>query len=328
MPSTTAPSMNAIIAVRTTSSVSMPASCMPIDVVEVEAVYPLHHEHPSGDEGRMRARGDVAVLLEVVEHAGDVEHVGGLHAEVEFLDDRLGEQLDERRRVGERSHRDPPDQVRSEPRHHLEVLADQCRHLRSLHLDDDVLAGAQPRDVHLRDRRRGECGLVEELEHVVEARAEVLLDGAPNHVEGLGGNLVPALLELLDELGREQALARGDDLTQLDVRRAERLGGATQPERDVGAARLGAGVALQLLAHDPGHDGYSEMPDHGQHPQTRREPAWCGERRDLLLCADAQRAGQVEPARLVPLDGPRTRFGEGGPTAVRGEIGRVGHGSP
>ena len=87
------------------------------DVVELEPVEALHHEHPPRDERGMRAGHDVAGLPEVVQHRRDVEHVGGLDPEVELLDDRVGEQLDERRWVRQRGHRDAPDRgaARSRP---------------------------------------------------------------------------------------------------------------------------------------------------------------------------------------------------------------------
>ena len=56
-------------------------------------------------------------------------------------------------------------------------------------------------------------------------------------VEGLGRHLVAALLELVDQLLGEEALARGDDLAELDVGRAEALGGDAQPPRQVGLRR-------------------------------------------------------------------------------------------
>ena len=62
---------------------------------------------------------------------GDVEHVLGLEAEVELLDDRLGEQLDERRRVGEHGDRDPADEERGEEAHHREVVAHERRRRRA-----------------------------------------------------------------------------------------------------------------------------------------------------------------------------------------------------
>ena len=75
---------------------------------------------------------------------------------------------------------------------------------------------------------------VERLEDVLERPSEVGLDGAAHVVERLGRHLVAAALELLDQLGREEALAGGDDLAELDERRPERLGGQAQPSRQLG----------------------------------------------------------------------------------------------
>ncbi len=66
----------------------------PLDVVPCEAVEPLHHEHPPRHEPWMGAGDDDGALVGFCEDAADVEHVRGLEAEVELLDDRLGEQLD------------------------------------------------------------------------------------------------------------------------------------------------------------------------------------------------------------------------------------------
>ena len=62
-----------------------------------------------------------------------------------------------------------------------DVLAHEARDLRALHLDDDLFAGAQPRRVHLRDRRRRDRRRGRTLEHVVERAPEVELDD-PAHV--------------------------------------------------------------------------------------------------------------------------------------------------
>ena len=128
----------------------------PGHVVELEAVEALHHEHAAGDQRRMRAGHDVAGLVEVAQHRGDVEHVGRLDAEVELLDDRVGEQLDERRRVGQRGDGDAPDEVRRQPGHRPQVVVHEAGDVGALHLDDDVLAGAQAGGVDLGDRGGGE----------------------------------------------------------------------------------------------------------------------------------------------------------------------------
>ena len=107
----------------------------------------------------------------------------------------------------------------------------------------------------LGDRCRGQGGLVDPLEHVGERTAEVLLDRAAHGVERLGLHLVAALLELADELGREQPLAGGDDLAELDVARPEHFRRLTQALRDVGSCDLRARVLVAPATPPPGADG-------------------------------------------------------------------------
>ena len=144
----------------------------------------------------MRAGHDRGALVRLREHVRDVEHVLRFEAEVELLHDRLREQLHERGRVGERGDRDPADEAGREPRHRTDVFAHEARDLRPLHLHDHFFAGAQPRRVHLRDRRRRDRHAVEALEHVVEGTAEIELHDAAHDVERFGGHAVAELLEL------------------------------------------------------------------------------------------------------------------------------------
>ncbi len=62
---------------------------------------------------------------------GDVQHVLGLEAEVELLDDGLGEQLDQGRGIGQRGDRDAADQHGGDPGHGGDVQADQRGHVRA-----------------------------------------------------------------------------------------------------------------------------------------------------------------------------------------------------
>jgi hypothetical protein len=80
-------------------------------VVEAEAVEPLHDQHPRRDQRGMGPGHDVAPLAQLHEGAGDVEHVLGFQPEVELLGDGLGEQLDQRRRVGQRRDGDAAHQL-------------------------------------------------------------------------------------------------------------------------------------------------------------------------------------------------------------------------
>ena len=126
--------------------------------------------------------------------------------------------------------RDAPDEPGRQPRQGGDVVAEQLGHPGPLHLDHDLLAGAQAGGVHLGDRRRRDRGLVEPLEQLLERTAEVDLDHRAHVGEGLGRHLVAQELELGDQLVGEQALATGDDLAELHVARAQPL------ERACGAA--------------------------------------------------------------------------------------------
>ena len=208
-----------------------------LDVVEREAAQPLHHQHAPGDQRRVRAGHDDPALVGPGEHVRDVEHVLGLEPEVELLDDRLREQLDQRRRVGERGDGDAADRRGASHDERGDVVAEELRDLRALHLDDDLFAGDEAGRVHLRDRGRRDRHLVERREELLERAAEVDLDDGAHVGERLGRHLVAEQLELGDQLVGEQALAAGDDLAELHVARAEAL------ERPAGAGRSRRGTA-------------------------------------------------------------------------------------
>ena len=93
--------------------------------------------------------------------------------------------------------------------------------LRALHLDDHGLAGVQRarRGPGRWTPRPAACGRTRRRWPRAWCR------GRPRRprrttAKVSGVDLVPAELELLDQLGREQPLAGGDDLAELDVRRA------------------------------------------------------------------------------------------------------------
>ncbi len=130
-----------------------------------------------------------------------------------------------------------------DPRHRRDVAPHQLRDARPLHLDDHLLAGAQARRVHLRDRRGGEALARRSARtRSSSGRAEVLLDDLLDDGERLRRHLIAAALELLDQLVGKDALARRDDLPELDVRRAEPLEGETQPARQIRARDAGPPV--------------------------------------------------------------------------------------
>ena len=94
-----------------------------LHVAEVEAVEALHDEHAPRHQRRVGPGHDEVALVERGEGRRDIEHVLGLEPEVELLDDRLGEELHQRGRVGQRGDGDPAHQVRRQPGHDGEVLA-------------------------------------------------------------------------------------------------------------------------------------------------------------------------------------------------------------
>ena len=97
----------------------------PDGVAPGEPVQVLHDQHPPGHQLRMGPGHDHGPLAGTGEHLGDVEHVLGLEPEVELLDDGLGEQLDQGRRIGQGGDRDATHQKGGDPRHGGDVEPDQ-----------------------------------------------------------------------------------------------------------------------------------------------------------------------------------------------------------
>ena len=121
-------------------------------------------------------------------------------------------------------------------------LRTRTRHRGPLDLDHDRGAVEQGGRVHLGDGGGGQAPVVDAGEDVVEGPTQVLLDHPADLVPGLGRHLVPQLAELGHQLGGEDALARGDDLAQLDVGGAQPLGRPAQPGREDRRGRAGGPV--------------------------------------------------------------------------------------
>ena len=294
-----------------------PAGVHRLDIVEVVAVETFHDEHASGHERGMRTGDHVAALTEVHEAAGHVEHVLRLEAEVELLGDGLGEQLDQRRRIGECGERQSTHEERGQPRHDLQVLRDHLGHGGALHLHHHPLAGVQRRGVHLGDRSRRQRGALELGEEILERAPQLALDGGAHGVERFGGHLVATLLELVDEFLGEEALTRGDDLGQLDVGRAEMLDGDAQTARQIGAAlRLAPGLQV------PEPDRGAEMTHDGEGSRTARQPTRGDERGQIVGGEPPDVSDMGPPWHLLGHHDPLRRVGE----RTDGEVGdgRIG----
>ena len=103
---------------------------------------------------------------------------------------------------------------------------------RPLHFDDDRLAGHQRGRVNLRDRRGRERHRREGREHFVERTTQLGFHDRAHIGKRLRGDLIAELLELADELLREQAVATRNDLAQLDVGGSETFEAPAQPGGD------------------------------------------------------------------------------------------------
>ena len=177
--------------------------CMPATSSKLKPVEPLHHQHPAGHQRRVRAGHDVARAGRARRSTAATSSMfGRLEAEVELLDDRLGEQLDQRRRVGQRGDRDASDEVRREPRHHPQVLAHERRR--------PAAAAPSPRPARRcaawrrgpgRSTPRRAASRSNQAKMASSVAPRSASTTAPHRRERLGRHLVAALLELLDQLG-------------------------------------------------------------------------------------------------------------------------------
>ena len=163
----------------------MPAARMPARRPR-KAVQALHDEHPAGDQRGVGSGHDDGALVGVGQDVGDVEHVLGFEPEVELLDDGLGEQVDQGRRVGQRGDGNAADEHGRDQRHGGDVgrTSDATRRRWTLTTTrSPVLSVA-------------ECTWAMEAEAIgvrsketntsAQRPSQVLLDRAPDHRERLG----------------------------------------------------------------------------------------------------------------------------------------------
>ena len=102
---------------------------------------------------------------------------------------------------------------------------------------------AQRRRVHLRNRGGRKRRDVEGGEDLLERPTEVVFDDGAHGGEGLRRDAVAQLAELGNELLGEDALARAEDLAELDVGRTQRAERLLQPSRQPGARVAGVARA-------------------------------------------------------------------------------------
>ena len=134
-------------------------------------------------------------------------------------------------------------------------------------------------------------------------------------VEGLGGDPVAQQLELGDELGREDPLARGEDLAELDVGGTEPLEGEAEPVRE---PRPGPALALAPVDEEPAGDRPAEDRRDPHDPPPRWEPPAPDELGDRRPGGLAHEVEANPPGQVGGLDEPRRMVREGPDRKVGG----------
>ena len=241
-------------------------------------------------------RDDKVTLAQLGEGRRDVEHVFGLEPKVELLDDGLGEELDQRRWVGQRGDRNAADQVGGQPRHDGEVLMDPAGHRGPLDLYHHFGSVEQLCPVDLGDRRRRQGVMVDGGEHLTGGAAELLGDHLFNDGPGFGRHLIAAPFEFRHELGREDPIARRHNLSELDVGRPQALCRDPEAPGDPGGLLR---TASPPFGEVPKPQGTTEVAHGGPHSGPRGQSPATDEigERGPQLGADAVQAGF--PSHLV-----------------------------
>ena len=148
--------------------------------------------------------------------------------------------LDDRGNVDEPAERRPVGGLLCEQLQEPEVSVDVRRGVGALHLHDHTVAALERRPVNLADRAGRERGRVDLLEDVLPGDAELVLHHGHDLCLRQRSDLLLERRELLDDLGREEVGAGGEDLAELGEGRPELF------ERVPQAAR--AGEIGQLVA--------------------------------------------------------------------------------
>ena len=112
-------------------------------IIKLETFKALHHEHTPSNEARMWTRHDVSVLMQLVQHLGNIKHVVGFDAKVEFFDNRLGKKFNQCGWVGKCTDLDATNHVGGKPRHDSQIFTYEIRNRWSLYFDNYFLAGDQ-----------------------------------------------------------------------------------------------------------------------------------------------------------------------------------------
>ena len=196
--------------------------------------------------------------------------VGGVHrlaAEVELVDDRAGEVVDQAAHIEAPQHREEVQHPGAQAQE-AQVDADAVADPRLQHLDDHLVAVGKHRAVHLRQRGRGQRFGPERRERLGNRPAQAALDLLHDLRGGHGTQGVEELAELLGVLERQQVVAGCEQLPDLHVAAAAGL--------EVPAQQPRTGSGTEEIADEQqgcDDDGDGEQPhDAGDRENPAREP--------------------------------------------------------
>src|SRR5215210_2355983 len=227
----------------------------PVTGLDLPAVDALQDQHALGDPRAHHLRYDELRLLS--HDPPDQLGVGSLLDEIELRAQVRRELVDERVELQQAGSLGASLGHLRRRTEHAQVQLDLLEHPWTAHLDDDLATVREQRRMDLRDGRGRQRLLVDVREH---AGADVALDDRAKLRERHGSDVVDEPAELLEVDVGKQVGAGGEDLAELDERRAELLERLPELARPLGR-RLGR-RSVSDLAQDADDVGTARGPRH------------------------------------------------------------------
>ena len=226
----------------------------PAQLADRHAVHALHHDHAGGAVIPHHLRDHHQP--QAVHVAAQLGGVGGLAHQVELVvqvDVELGHHFARLQALAVGEQALDPDRQRVQQR---QVVVDHRHHAGPQHLDRDLAAGLQRREVHLRDRGAGHRLGLEAGEDLLDRPAERRLDQGASLRRRERRHPVLQLGEFVgDVLGQQVATGR-QHLAELDEDRAQMLQRHAQPV----AARRVEAAPERAQPHPHAHPALAEAP--------------------------------------------------------------------